>query len=130
MNERWLPVLAAILGVLGGVAGAAVGGYVANQGQERRLEAERASRMLDRRINAYVELLRAAENESDEATAFPDPIVESAAAEVELVARTEALREAARGLLYWTTHFDDKNDYRQARKKFIDVANADAGAEG
>jgi hypothetical protein len=75
-------------------------------------------------------LLRAAENEADEADEFPDPIVESAAAKVELVARTETLRQAARGLLYWTTHFADKNDYRQARRKFIDVANADVEDEG
>jgi hypothetical protein len=33
MSDRWLPVVAAILGVLGVVAGAAVGGYVANKGQ-------------------------------------------------------------------------------------------------
>jgi hypothetical protein len=41
MSERWLTVLAAVLGLLGGMAGAAVGGYVANQGQEQRFEHER-----------------------------------------------------------------------------------------
>ena len=35
MNERWIPVLAAVVGGLGGMGGALVGGSVANQGQER-----------------------------------------------------------------------------------------------
>jgi hypothetical protein len=35
MNERWIPVLAAVVGVLGGMGGALVGGSVANQGLER-----------------------------------------------------------------------------------------------
>jgi uncharacterized protein YcbX len=129
MNDRWLPVLAAILGVLGGVAGAAVGGYVANKGQEQRIEAERASRMLDRRIDAYVKFLHAAENEADEASAYPEPIVQTAAAEVALVARTTALRRAAARLLDRTLNFDEKSEYTQARADFVDLANADvAGA--
>ena len=50
-----------------------MGGYVANKGQEQRLDAERASRMLDQRIDAYFKFLRAAENEADEAGTTPDP---------------------------------------------------------
>jgi hypothetical protein len=53
MSDRWLPVVAAILGVLGGVAGAAVGGYVANKGQEQRLEAERDSSGLTPTFGSY-----------------------------------------------------------------------------
>ena len=129
MNDRWLPVLAAILGVLGGVAGAAVGGYVANKGQEQRFEAERASRMLDQRIDAYVRFLRAAENESRDTVRYPDAIVQNAAAEVRLVAPTPALRGAAARLLD-KTMFGERSEYAQARKKFIDLANADVEAEG
>jgi hypothetical protein len=66
MNERWLPVLAAALGFFGGVAGAAVGGYVANEGQERRFEAERAARLRVLRTEAYRTFLRAAERERED----------------------------------------------------------------
>jgi CHASE1-domain containing sensor protein len=130
MNDRWLPVFAAILGVLGGVAGAAVGGYIANKGQEQRFEAERASQMLDQRTDAYVRFLRAAENEVDEASAYPDPIVQSAAAEVELVARTAALRRAAARLLDRTLYFDEIGEYRQARAEFVELAHADIEGQG
>jgi len=125
MNDRWLPVLAAILGVLGGVGGAAVGGYVANKGEEQRLGAERASRMLDQRIDAYVRFLRAAENEADEASQYPDPLVQTAAAEVELVARNAELREAAARLLDKTLNFEQLSEYREARAEFVELANAD-----
>ena len=125
MNDRWLPVLAAILGVLGGVGGAAVGGYVANKGEEQRLGAERASRMLDQRIDAYVRFLRAAENEADEASQYPDPLVQTAAAEVELVARNAELREAAARLLDKTLNFEQLSAYREARAEFVELANAD-----
>jgi hypothetical protein len=132
MNDRWLPVLAAILGVLGGVAGAAVGGYVANKGQEQRLEAERDSRMLDQRLDAYVRFLRAVENEASDAVAYDDAIFKTAAAEVELVARNAALGRAARRLKDGVTDYDDENpgEYAQARRKFIELANADVEAEG
>ena len=130
MNDRWLPVLAAILGVLGGVAGAAVGGYVANKGQEQRFDAERASRMLDQRIDAYVRFLRAAENEADEASMYPDPIVQTAAAEVVLVARTAALRRAATRLLDRTLNFAELSEYREARDEFVELANADVAGNG
>ena len=63
MAERWFPVLAAVLGLLGGIGGAAVGGYVANKGQEQQFEEERAARIRDERLDTYVRFLRAAENE-------------------------------------------------------------------
>jgi Methylmalonyl-CoA mutase len=44
-----MPILAAGLGVLGGIAGAFIGGYVANEGQERRFEKERAAAEQDGR---------------------------------------------------------------------------------
>jgi hypothetical protein len=37
-----MPILAAGLGVLGGIGGAFIGGYLANEGQESRFERERA----------------------------------------------------------------------------------------
>jgi CHASE1-domain containing sensor protein len=54
MAEQWVPVVAAVLGLLGGMAGAAVGGYVANEGQEQRFEHERATQLRDLRTDTYV----------------------------------------------------------------------------
>jgi hypothetical protein len=99
MAERWFPVLAAVLGLLGGIGGAAVGGYVANKGQEQRFKEERAARIRDVRIDAYVKFLRAAENEKSHNSRFEDSVLYTAEAEVELVARSAALQHAARKLV-------------------------------
>ena len=63
MSERWLPVLAAIVGVLGGMGGAFVGGYVANQGQKQRFEHEQAVRIQNLRRETYVNYVRELENQ-------------------------------------------------------------------
>lgn len=61
MDVRWIPVLAATLGVLGGVGGAFVGGRVANEGQEKGFTRERAAELQDLRIDAYGTFLATAE---------------------------------------------------------------------
>ncbi|MDQ5874067.1 MAG: hypothetical protein M3526_01635 [Actinomycetota bacterium] len=53
MDGRWMAILAAALGVLGGVGGAFVGGSMANEGQERQFEADRAAAIQDLRIETY-----------------------------------------------------------------------------
>jgi hypothetical protein len=53
MNARWMPLFAAALGVLGGVGGALIGGYLANEGAERRFDQERAAQLGDQRSEAY-----------------------------------------------------------------------------
>ncbi|HEX2458985.1 MAG TPA: hypothetical protein VHJ58_02460, partial [Vicinamibacterales bacterium] len=95
MADRWLPVLAAVVGLLGGIGGAAVGGYVANKGQEQQFEEERAARIRDVRLQTYVSFLRAAENEHSNAREVSDGVVRTAEAEVALVADSTALRGAA-----------------------------------
>jgi hypothetical protein len=59
MNERWIPVLAAVVGVLGGMGGALVGGSLANQGQEQRFEIERQAAIQDVHTEAYATYLEA-----------------------------------------------------------------------
>jgi len=59
MNERWIPVLAAVVGVLGGMGGALVGGFVANQGQTQRFEIERQAAIQDVHTEAYATYLQA-----------------------------------------------------------------------
>jgi hypothetical protein len=112
------------LGLLGGVGGAAVGGYVANVGQEQRFEHERATQLRDLRIDTYVRFLRAAEREHNEAPQTEDRIVRSAEAEVALLAPTEAVRQAA-GMLAENTLVGDPDDYTPLRNRFIEVAQAD-----
>ena len=56
-----MPILAATVGVLGGVGGALVGGFVANQGQEEGFKRQRAAAKQDLRIEAYADYLGTAE---------------------------------------------------------------------
>jgi hypothetical protein len=48
-----MPIVAAGVGVLGGIGGAFIGGYLANEGAERRFEKERAAAEQDLRREAY-----------------------------------------------------------------------------
>jgi hypothetical protein len=61
MSERWVPVLAAVVGLVGGMAGAYIGGTVANEGQQQRFEEEQKAETRNLRIDAYVDLLKACE---------------------------------------------------------------------
>lgn len=130
MSERWVPVLAGVLGLLGGVAGAAVGGYIANQGQERRFEHERATEIRDRRIDTYVKFVRAVEDERFNAPTTDDRIIRSAEAEVALVASGPALRQAASRLAEYVLFGDvnDEEEYTRRANAFLDVAHADVEA--
>jgi CHASE1-domain containing sensor protein len=128
MAERWLPVLAAVLGLLGGIGGAAVGGYVANKGQEQRFEEERAARIRDVRLDTYVKFLRAAENEHFDAGAS-DEIIFRAEAEVDLVASSDALRGAAAMLTDTVLNNEDTEIWERkiskTRKLFVGLAHAE-----
>jgi hypothetical protein len=57
MDARWMPLLAAALGVVGGVGGAYIGGVVANEGQERTSEKERAAALQELRRDTYGDFL-------------------------------------------------------------------------
>jgi hypothetical protein len=127
MDERWFPVLAAVLGLLGGIGGAAVGGYVANKGQEQRFEEERAARIRDVRLDTYVKYLQAAENEHFHPSTASEEVITRAEAEVELVASSDALREAAAMLTDTVLSGEDteiwERKIRKARKVFVDLAH-------
>jgi CHASE1-domain containing sensor protein len=124
MAEQWVPVVAAVLGLLGGMAGAAVGGYVANEGQEQRFEHERATELRDLRTDTYVSFLRAAEREHTQAPQTDDRIVRTAEAEVALVAPA-SVRRAAALLTENALEFTTEKDYARLRDRFIDVAQAE-----
>jgi hypothetical protein len=128
MAERWLAVLAAVLGLLGGIGGAAVGGYIANKGQEQRFEEERAARIRDVRLDTYARFLRAAENEHFHAAAS-DEIMIRAEAEVDLIASSDALRGAAAMLTDIVLSNEGSQIWerkiRKARKLFVGLAHAE-----
>jgi hypothetical protein len=127
MAERWLPVLAAVLGLLGGIGGAAVGGYVANKGQEQQFEEERAARIRDERLDTYVRFLRAAENERIHPVETSDDVINTASAEVALVARSAALRGAAEKLTasLESAVTGSESQITEARERFVDLAHSE-----
>jgi hypothetical protein len=56
-----MPIVAATIGLLGGLGGALVGGWLANEGQERRFERERAAAKQDLLREVYGTYLETAE---------------------------------------------------------------------
>jgi CHASE1-domain containing sensor protein len=130
VSEPWIPVLAAILGLLGGVGGAAVGGFVANEGQERRFEHERATETRDRRMETYVKFVRAVEDEHFNAPTTDDRLIRTAEAEVALVASGPAVRQAASRLVEYALFGDvnDEQEYARRANEFLGVAHAEIEA--
>jgi hypothetical protein len=122
MTEHWVPVVAAILGLLGGMGGAAVGGYIANQGEQQRFERERAAQIRDLRLDAYVTLLRAAEREHAQPVQTDDRVVRTAEAEVALVAPNVAIRDAASRFAANALDATSEQDYTRLRAEFIGLA--------
>jgi type II secretory pathway pseudopilin PulG len=118
MTDRWIAVLAAVLALIGGLGGAAVGGYVANQGQAQRLEHEQATQIRDLRINTYVKFLRAAQTEHDHRPTV-DRLLHTAEAEVALVAPNNQVRDAATALSNYASSNDRNAGYIRLRNRFI-----------
>jgi hypothetical protein len=105
MSERWIPLLAAVVGLAGGTVGAYVGGSVANEGQQQRFENEQTAETRNLRVEAYSDLLKACESaysivsgqtEKEIAAAVAD--LTAAQARASLVTSSTEVREAARQL--------------------------------
>lgn len=96
MSEPWVPVLAAVVGVLGGMGGAFIGGYVANEGQQQRFADERAAHIQDLRRGTYLKYVRELNNAiiigGNPAKAL------NAQTEVSLLSSSPEVRSAAREL--------------------------------
>jgi hypothetical protein len=137
VSDRWIPVMAAAVGVLGGMGGALIGGYVANQGQEQRFQAEREASMTDLRRETYATYLRAADRllarwtitggslrTEKERSEFLEaeliPIVTAQAA-VDLVANDE-VQHAAVDITNAFRRGTTDAEYVGLRAKFVDVA--------
>jgi hypothetical protein len=61
VDARWMPILAASVGVLGGLGGALVGGFLTNRGQAEEFKRERAAAKQELRREAYADYLGTAE---------------------------------------------------------------------
>ncbi len=57
--DRWIPIVAATVGVLGGMGGALVGGYISNQGQEHQFDRQLQAARDDLRQDSYANYLQA-----------------------------------------------------------------------
>ncbi len=120
MVDRWVPILAAVLGLVGGTAGAYVGGSVANEGQQQRFENERQTRIENLRIDTYGSYLRELAN-WNYVGGVPSK-VSAAQAKVLLVSSSPAVRDAALQLFTAARKDSQSASFRSARNRFIDLA--------
>jgi hypothetical protein len=115
--------LAAVVGVLGGMGGAFIGGYVANEGQQQRFKEEQSVRFAELRRDTFAEYMRAIQGVISGAhreTLFTPE------AKVELVARSDEVREAAAAL---AKAAGVEIRRRDVRGRFIEAAKAELKAD-
>jgi hypothetical protein len=134
-----MPLLAAAVGVLGGVGGAYIGGVVANNGQEQQSKSERAAELQDARRVAYQEYLGTAMEVlvSAQAHLSPKDLTEAytklniAQGPVLLVTGRKAVEDATIELTESFVQDVSKTDEQQIRdayraaKKFLRLARAE-----
>ena len=129
MSERWIPILAAVVGVLGGMGGAYIGGYVANEGQQQRFESEQDARLQDLRRDAFADLVEEAasvEFFTDEERNPVDKLL-AAEAKADLYADPE-VRQAATALSDVVREIDP-GDYERAVGQFVEAARGQLDAD-
>jgi len=130
--------MAAVLGLIGGIGGAYIGGKVANEGQQEQFKNQRIAQIQDLLIADYGKYLRAAEIVAADTRLSTkarsgvkrgaDYLEFSAAeAEVHLIASPELWVAAKRV----RASFDESESlYRAARDAFIQRAQQDVDAAG
>lgn len=124
MSERWVAILAAVIGVLGGMGGAFIGGYVANEGQQQRFKEEQSARFAELRRDTFAEYMRAIQGIVS-GTAHRETLF-TPEAKVELVARSDEVREAAAALAKAVGVDIQRGD---VRGRFIEAAKAELKAD-
>jgi hypothetical protein len=123
MFDRWIPAVAAFLGVVGGMGGAFVGGAVANEGQQQRFENERVERMAELRRVTYVTFIEELEHHFFQG-GTPDKA--RAAQAAVLLVSSASIRQASSAATDAATG-DDLSRYTNARDQFIDLAQRELG---
>jgi hypothetical protein len=120
VNERWIPILAGVVGVIGGIGGAVAGGWVTNEGQQQRLDDQRAAELRKLRIESYSNFTRELEESAQLGGLQAE--VRAAHARVLLVATSPTLREAAGVALEAAVATPDDPSYTSKRDIFVDLA--------
>jgi hypothetical protein len=137
MDDRWIPILAGVIGVIGGVGGAVVGGVIANEGQEDQFEKDRAAELQDVREQTYVKFVGAAENVFTVGGEENEAVANAALAEVALLSPTLAqpargVFEAARNLRGTESAKQQQTErvaYSRQLNRFIVLAQDEIGLE-
>jgi CHASE1-domain containing sensor protein len=62
VSDRWIPVLAAAVGVISGLGGALIGGYISKETQQQQFENERQAALVDMRREVYSTYIQAVES--------------------------------------------------------------------
>jgi hypothetical protein len=129
VDARWIPVFAAIVGVLGGIGGAYIGGSLANRGQQQEFKNERKAAIEDVRRATYANYLQVADDlvtqlqvaRGDLAPEKVVPLVRAAAA-VDILAHNADVRDAADDLRQAVAD-GNIDQYDALRNRFIKVAH-------
>ena len=129
MTERWIPIVAAVVGLMGGLGGAAIGGSIANEGQEERFRNERLAELNNLLIDTYSRYLRTTANAAAVQQLGGTPRAEevkvagdvlSGEAEVRFVTSEDNVEAAAARLR--DAALEDADTYEDARDRFIEAA--------
>ena len=123
MNERWIPIMAGVIGVVGGVGGAVIGGVIANEGQEEQFERDRAAEVQDLREQTYVKFVGAAERVHQLGGQTANAEASAALAEVILLSPT--LAQPATTVLKRAAQTTGEKTKRQATVEAAYVTNLD-----
>ena len=133
MDDRWVPLFAAAVGVIGGVGGAAIGGALANEGQEKQSQSERAAAIQDLRIDTYGEYLGSAEKtfgglqlnvSEDERNKAILQLVAIRARVVLVAEEPEVMRQRAEAITEAVENVD-LDAYNNAAQEYLAAARAD-----
>jgi hypothetical protein len=125
VSERWIPIFAAVVGVLGGMGGAYIGGYVANEGQQQRFESEQDARLQDLRRDAYADFVEEAANVEFKADKGENPVDKLLGAEAKAGLYADSdIQNAATALsdVVREEDPDSETPYEQRVGQFVDEA--------
>jgi hypothetical protein len=130
MSDRWVPIVAAVVGVIGGMGGAYIGGSVANEGQRQRFEEQQAAERQELRRSTFAEYLKAVQGIIT-GSAHRETLL-TPEAKVEIVARNrdvgEAALDVAESVGVYMRNRKVKRDFLETRSQFIKAAKADLAA--
>ena len=139
MSERWIPIMAAVVGLLGGIGGAAIGGSIANEGQDKRLKNERVAernnllletyrRYLQTAATAYVTIGNLGNDRTMEKVKVASEVF-GGEAEVRLVTDEEKVEDAAADLNQTVVKNRSQRAYETDRDRFIEAAGRSLSPE-